>query len=109
MSTNLGVPQLSPGQALPEVTANDATGALDAALTETLTGTLSAGLTLTVPQFQKCARVQITTSNAGQTLTLPPVKKITIIQNDSANPIAVAVGAATLSMPVNSIVQIYTD
>ncbi len=87
MSSNLNVPQLAQGQARPDVTANNATAALDAAVTETFTcdGT-AANVTVTAAQYQNAIRFFVTgLSASARNITLPAVKRLVYVDVDSAN------------------------
>lgn len=109
MSANLNIPQMSPGQASPEVTSNDATAALDAAITESLAIDLTNSVTLTTNQYQRNMRLQVTTTGVAKTLTLAAVKRQAIIQNDGANTITVALGATNFALATGQTAFVFTD
>lgn len=102
MSTNLGFPQLTEGQASPEVTVNDIAATLDAAITETFTADVTSGnVSLTNLQFREMARINITNATvAARTVTVPAIKRYFIVTSDSANTQTVAVVRGSTSISV---------
>lgn len=85
-SPNLAAPHVAASQDQKEVTINDATDALDAAITESLSIDCSAGgtISVTTAQAQANARFVLTgTPAAGFTLELPNVPRLLVISNGS--------------------------
>lgn len=110
MSTNLNAPALVGGQTTPETTVNDAVGALDAAVTETLTVDLTNSVTLTSAQYRSAIRFSVTPAGVAKTLTLPAVKRLVLIDNFQAtNNITVKVGTTSFSLATNTATFVYTD
>lgn len=110
MSTNLAVPALTGGQANPETTVNDATGAIDAALTETLTVDLTGDVTLTNAQYRGAIRISVTPAGASKTLTLPAIKRLLLIDNfQASHAITIKVGTTTFNLAVSTATFVYTD
>lgn len=109
MSTNLNAPALVGGQANPETTANDAVGALDAALTETVTVDLTNNATISSANYTRCVRINVTPSGSGKKLTLQASKKFTVVTNSSANAITLKVGTTEVAVGTATTVLVYTD
>lgn len=110
MSTNLAIPALTGGQANPETTVNDASGAIDAAITETLTVDLTNSVLLTSAQYRSAVRFSVTPAGASKTLTLPAVKRLVLIDNFQAtNAITIKVGTTSFSLAVSTATFVYTD
>jgi hypothetical protein len=99
MSANLNAPALTGGQANPETTTNDAIGALDAAVTETVVVDVTADVTMTSATFRSAIRFSATPVGAGKAITLPAVKRLVYIGNDSAtNALLVKRGTTSISV-----------
>lgn len=109
MSANLNVPQLSGGQANPETTTNDATGALDAAITEITTVDCTNDVTLSAAAYRGAFKFILDPVGSGKELTLPAVKRMVYIKNDGANAIDVTKGSTTLSLVAGASGFYYTD
>lgn len=103
MSNNLDVSQVATNQANKETTINDATGQLDAAITEFLSSDASAGnVTLTSNQFRRNVRFIVTGVPAmtPRNLILPAVKHLFIVSSDSGNSDDVNVVRGATSLPI---------
>lgn len=111
MSNNLNLPQLFEGQNAPEVTANDANAALDAALTEVLSVDLTNNVSITDAQWRTCSRVTLTSVGAGgKDLTIPAIKRRVIIYNaDAADVATLKVGTTTYALPADKWCEVLTD
>jgi hypothetical protein len=109
MSLNLNVPQLSGGMANPETTVNDATAAIDAAVTETLVVDLTNSVSLSAAQYRSAFRFSITPTGASKTLTLPAVKRMVYIGNDGTLTFAVVKGSTSINLAAASGGFFYTD
>jgi hypothetical protein len=109
MSTNLNAPALTTGQANPETTTNDAVGAIDAAVTETLAVNLTSDVTLTSAQYRSAVRFSVTTTGTSKSLTLPAIKRLVLISNDGTLAISVKVGSTTTSLAVAEAAMFYSD
>ena len=112
---NLNLQQLSPLQATPEVTVNNATNQLDLALTDVFTADLtSANVTLTGTQYQAAIFIKI--NNAGgtyATVTLPgSIKRgAVMVEVDSAITVNVSLvmGSTTLTLKPGRLYVARTD
>jgi hypothetical protein len=109
MSTNLSLPALSGGQANPETTVNDANGAIDAAITETLVVDLTVDETLSSADYCSAIRFSITPTGSAKTLTLPAVKRLVYISNDGTIDCTIAKGSTTISLAHGDGGFFYTD
>jgi hypothetical protein len=98
MSANLNAPALVGGQANPETTTNDAIGALDAALTETVTVDVSADVSMSATVFRSAIRFSATPVGSGKKLTLPAVKRLVYVGNDGANDLIVKRGSTEITV-----------
>lgn len=99
MSTNLLLDQVAQGQAAPEVTVNNATAKLDAALTEQLAIDLTNNVALTAAQYRGNIYFNVTTTGATKTLTLQAIKRLVVIRNNGTLPFAIVVGSTSISLP----------
>lgn len=112
MSANLNLPQLTQGQAAPEVTANNATGALDAALTEAFTCDGTAGnVTVTSAQYRAALKFFITNIPSARNITFPAVKRVVIVDVDPANVniATLVVGSTSIALTNGSTYIVATD
>ena len=108
MSNNLDLDQITAGQTQKETTANDQSGQLDAAITDTATYaiTSSNARTLTNDEFR---RVQFFTidedggdpADSAITVTVPAIKRGTVVVlNDTAYNVTVTISGQSKSAPV---------
>lgn len=101
MSANLSLQQVTQGQAAPEVTINNATGALDAALTEatTLDGT-AGNIIVTSAQYVAALKFFVTNIGSARNVTFPAVKRVVVVDVDSANAniASLIVGSTTIKL-----------
>lgn len=109
MSANLNVSQVAEGQASPEVTVNDATAALDAALTERRAIDLTNSVTVTAAQYRAAIYFDVTTTGASKTLTLPAVKRLVIVKNNGTLTFGMVVGSTTINLPIGFEAVVFTD
>lgn len=87
MSNNLDISQVATNQAQKEATINEASGQIDAALTETLSCDLtSANITLTNSQFRRNVRfLAVNAAVAGRVITVPAIKRWFIVTSAPTN------------------------
>lgn len=113
MSGNLGITQIAATQNQKEVTANAALLRLDAAMTDLLSVSVSAGnATLTAAQFQTAVAFVIAGATvAGRTMTVPASRRLFVVLADAANTqaIAVARGTTLRSLAPGQSALLYTD
>ncbi|TGN62338.1 hypothetical protein E4L95_07070 [Paracoccus liaowanqingii] len=91
-SPNLAAPHVAAAQNQKEVTINDATDALDLAMTASLSVDCSAGgsITVTAPQARRNVRLSLTgTPAADVTLVLPAVPRLLLIRNSTLRQVSV--------------------
>lgn len=114
MGNNLAVEQVAENQASPEVTINDATLALDNALTEHFAVDLSSGnVSVTLLQYQRnvlfrCSGV----ATGGRTVTLPLAKRgLVVVECDAANTNTISLirGSTTLTLSPGRTYLVATD
>lgn len=106
MSANLNLSQVAANQNQKEVTINDATGQIDAAITEQRSDALSGAsptITLTSPQFRAAILFILTTGTTPSgtaTLTCPAIKRgFFRVRNDSSIPIDVGISGQPVTKP----------
>ncbi len=119
MSNNLDLDQVASAQNQKEVTINDQSGQLDAALTETLALTVDDGnaLTLTEAQLRRANLITFTDDapapTAEITLTFPAVKRGVIhLLNSTGQIINASISGqseSAVSIPVDSFVAVHSD
>lgn len=111
MSNNLDISQVAAGQSSKEVTVNNATGQLDAALTELLDVNLSAGnVTLTSAQFRGAMMFNGTGHSVSRNLTVPAVKRsIFVVRNSGTGDLNVVRGSTTLTLFASTLAVFATD
>jgi hypothetical protein len=113
MSVNLGIVQLTEGQASPEVTVNDAFAVFDATLTEIFSADVASGnVSLTNAQFRQMARISIiNVGTAGRTVTVPAIKRGFIVTSAASNtdPVSVVRGSTSISLVAGEAKILYTD
>ena len=109
MSTNLNLPQLTEGQAAPEVTANDANAAIDAALTELLAVDLTNDVIMTDADWRSAIAVHVTTAGVNKKLTVPQIKRLVLVKNLAANAITIKRGTSEVAIPVGRRVLVHQD
>lgn len=110
MSNNLNLDQLTTGQASKEATINNATGQLDAALTESLDlDFTSADITISATNYERHLRFNYTNTVSHHALTLLAQKKLSILANDSGHSATAILGTTTLSIANGEHVVVYTD
>jgi len=112
MSNNLNISQVAAGQQQKEVTINDASGQLDAAITELETIDLDASdVTVTAADYRRHLAFEVSTTTSGRTLTLQAVKKLSVIRAPSSNTedFDLALGSTTVTVNPGSGIVIYTD
>jgi len=110
---NLAIPYITAGQNQKEVTHSSGMALLDAAITETLAVSVSAGnATPTAAQVRAAARIAITgASTAGRSVTLPAIKRPLFVSLDAASTKAVSVvrGSASITILPGVSLYLYTD
>lgn len=112
MSNNLDLDQVAANQTSKEITINDATGQLDAAITESFAVDFTSGnVSLTNTQFRR-AIIFPCDNQPGTTrvLTVPAIKKLFIVQNEHATrQMTVTRGATSIIVPATTTYTFYTD
>lgn len=110
MSNNLNLDQLTTGQASKEATINNATGQLDAALTETMAlDFTSADITISAANYERHLQFTFTNTGTHHQLTLLAQKKLSLFSNNSGNLVTIVLGTTTLSLPDGQQMLAYTD
>jgi len=113
MSNNLDISQVATNQAQKEATINEASGQLDAALTESFTCDLtSTDVTLTDTQFRRHVRfLAMNAADAGRIITVPAVKRWFIVTSAATNSenITVKRGTAEFVIEPGMSGTFYTD
>lgn len=112
-TTNLAIPYITASQNQKEVTHSTGMALLDAALTEGLAVSVSAGnATPSAAQYRACARIAITgATTAGRTVTLPAVKRPIFVSLDAASTKSVSIvrGSASFIILPGAHLYLYTD
>lgn len=100
MSNNLNLDQVASNQTQKEVTINDATAQLDAAITEQYSANLTSGnLTLTSAQFRGAVLFITTGNSVSRDLTFPAIKRsLFAIKNGGSATLNIKVGSTTLTL-----------
>lgn len=114
MADDLAIPQLAEGQVRPDITANDATGALARALSTKFDADLTAGnVVVTAGQYRDVVRIRaINVATTGRTVTLPAVKReFMLVESDPANTndITLIVGSTSITLSPGRIYLVRTD
>lgn len=112
MSNNLNIDQVADGQAHPEVTVNNATGQLDAAITDTLTVDGTADSTVTDTNWSRHVQLFVNNvTNAARQVTVPAIKKFMLIKSDTANTtlFSVKCGTTLISILPGEVAVIFAD
>lgn len=110
MSNNIGWPSVTAAQNQKEVTINDQAQMLDAALTESLSVSLTSSVTLTTAQFRSAFMFVATGTAAGAQLIVPSVKRPFAVANTGANALDVKTGSsAAVSIAAGASSMFYTD
>ena len=114
MANELDVPQLTEGQASPEVTANDASARVANAISDIMTVDLTSGnVSVTATEYRtsmffNCSGV----ATSGRTVTLPLVKRALVIFECPAantNTISLIRGSTTLTLSPGRTYAVRTD
>ena len=112
-TTNLAIPYITASQNQKEVTHSTGMALLDAAITEVLAVSVSAGNAApTAAEYRACARIAITgATTAGRTVTLPAVKRPIFISLDAASTQSVSIvrGSAAFTVLPGTTAYLYTD
>lgn len=111
MSNNLDLSQVASNQNQKEVTINDQSGQLDAALTEILEVDLSAGnVVLTDLQFRRNMVFDCNDHTVPRTLTIPAIKRgVFMVHNHGTNIVSVVRGAVSIDIPAGEIAIFTSD
>jgi hypothetical protein len=112
MSSNLNITALTASQNNKEVTVNDATEALDAALTEILTSDFtSADVTLTDAQLRENVAHLLDNVTVARVFTVPAIKHMFIVIGGTGNTNTVTVtrGITTEDIVTDDVKLMYTD
>lgn len=112
-TANLAIPLIQASQNQKEVTHATGMALLDAAITETLAVSVSAGnATPTAAQVRGAARIAITgATTAGRTVTLPVIKRPLFVSLDAASTKAVSIvrGSTSVTLLPGCSLYLYTD
>lgn len=112
-TANLGITHIAASQTGKEITANEAFARIDAAITETLVVSVSAGnATPTLAALQQASRALISgASVTGRTVTLPTMKRALVLAAAASNaePVGVVRGATTLTLAPGATRFVYVD
>lgn len=110
---NLAIPYITAAQNQKEVTHSSGMALLDAAITETLAVSVSAGnATPTAAQVRAAARISIAgATTSGRTVTLPLVKRPLFVSLDAASTKAVGIvrGSASITILPGCSLYLYAD
>lgn len=114
MANDLNLPQLSAGQATPEVTSNDATKALGDALANKFDCDLTSGnVSVTSSQYRQAILFRaINVGTTGRTVTLPAVdREFALVECDSANTNTIQLirGATSIKLSPGRVYLVRTD
>lgn len=111
MSNNLNLTQVTAGQNQKEVTINEQSADIDAAITEDLDGDYTSGnVTLTDAEWRENRRFNSTNLSVARVLTIPAIKKEGIIDNtDGADTLTVTVGSGTVVVAAGEAVSVKLD
>lgn len=112
-TANLAIPYIGANQQQKEVTHSTGMALLDAALTEMLVLSVSAGnATPTADQIRRCALIKITgATTTGRTVTLPVLKRPLFVVLDAASTKAVSIvrGSTAVTILPGTSLYLYTD
>ncbi|MCH8517960.1 MAG: hypothetical protein LAT68_16795, partial [Cyclobacteriaceae bacterium] len=111
-SPNLAAPHVAAAQNQKEVTINDATDALDLALTASAVIDCSAGGTISVPlaTVRRALRLVLEGAPAeGFTLSLPEIARALILRNETGQEALVqrSAGGGTVALPAGAELWVY--
>lgn len=112
MSSNLNLDQVADNQSNKEVTINDMSGQVDAAITEEFTANMTSGnVSVTSAQYRAACVITCSGHAVARDLTLPAVKRQMTIRNDGTGSGTVSIkrGSTTLSLVIGDAVTVYTD
>lgn len=114
MADDLNIPQLVENQARPDITTNDATGALAQALANKLACDLSAGnVSITSGQFRRAVLFYATgVATSGRTLTVPQVEREMFLvecNSTNTNTVALTRGATVVALTPGRVYLCRTD
>ena len=112
MSNNLNITQMTEAQVNKEVTVNDQTGSLDAAITENVDLDFTSGnLTISDAQFVGNQVFVATNLSVARTLTTPATtKRLFVVDNTAGtNTLSVITGSTTIVMVAGEVATFYTD
>ena len=111
MSINLNLPQVAASQNQKEVTINDMSGDLDAAVTETHDMDFTSGnVTLTDAEFREHFQFNATNLSVARTVTVPLIKRFFFVNNAAGTgTLDVVRGSTSLEIAVGGNGLFYTD
>lgn len=118
MSNNLALSQVAPNQANKETTINDATGQLDAALTEGMDVDLTSANynfnanSTTQAAYKRNARFLVKNATvAGRTITALATKRLSLfsMHSTSTQNVSLVCGTTTLTLEIGKSYLVYTD
>jgi predicted RNA methylase len=111
MSNNLNLTQVTAGQNQKEVTINEQSGDLDAALTEDLDNDYTSGnVTLSAAEWRENRRFNSTNLSVARVLTIPAIAKEGIIDNtDGTDTLTATVGSGTVVVAAGEVVSVKLD
>jgi hypothetical protein len=111
MSNNLNIAQVAGNQDQKEVTINQATGQIDAALTEHLTVDLtSANASLTDSQFRGAMKFDCSGHTVPRNMTVPQLERaFFVVENLGTGALSVVRGTTSISVPIGGYAAFATD
>lgn len=111
MSVNLDIDQVTSGQDQKEVTINDATGQLDAAITEFLLSDYTSGdITLTDTEFRRNLLFRTDNLSVARTLSVPAIKHLFVVDNtNGTSTLTVSRGTTDINLLSTENGVFYTD
>ncbi len=111
MSNNLNLPQVIDTQDQKEVTINEQSADIDAAITELLTSDYTSGnIALTDAQFREAVTFRSSNLSVARVLTCPAIKHTFIVDNAAGtNTLTVTVGSTTVVLAAGANGDFYTD
>lgn len=110
MSNNLNLPQVAAAQNQKEVTINQTTGLVDAAVTENLAVDLAAGnVTLTSTQFRQAVTFTCAGHTVARALAVPAIKRLFVVVNNGTADVTVTLGSSTVVVAPDSAGLVYNN
>ena len=111
MSNNLNLTQVTAGQNQKEVTINEQSGDIDAAITEDLDNDYTSGnVTLSNEEWRENRRFNATNLSVARVLNIPAIAKEGIIDNtDGSDTLTATVGSGTVVLAAGDVISVKLD